>query len=209
MKTLLSFKKKLFAGICLFTLQACGNQSYITEHVQDFRIFPETNDSLVLESLNILTDEYNDDIGFEAITLVTEKNDANSFIRFPLGLRSNENKLGLGQWITVTTEEGREILPSSRILTRSVLYAMEIDFDYQNFRDKAERVRNENDEKAWSHLYHLFCHEVGHGLQMNHNESKASIMYPSIPENSRPNLGYDQYFSEARRFFERSMANAQ
>lgn len=205
MMDLFYFRKKIVGCLCLLALQACGNQSYMTEHIQDFRIFPETNDRVILQSVDTLIDQYNDDMGFNAISMVRTREDANSFMRFPFGLRSSENKLGLGQWITVTTEEGRELLPSRRTLTRSVLYSMEIDFDFENFREKSQRIINGNDDNAWAHLYHLFCHEIGHGLQMNHEEDKGSVMYPSIPENSRPNISYKRYFSEARRFFERSV----
>lgn len=195
-------KHSLFV-FSILLIAACGNQSYVTEHIVDFRIFPDTQDPIVLDSLELLTEQYNDEIGFTAINLVYDKDEANSFINFPVGLRSSENKLGLGQWITVTTAEGRDILPSKRVLTRSVIYAMEIDFDFQNFRDKSLRSLHNNDEKAWAHLYHLYCHEIGHGLQMNHEDVKSSVMYPSIPEQSRPNVAYDKYFQNARKFFER------
>lgn len=201
----LSFSIKLSTVFtALLSLNACGTQTYVTEHIQDFMVFPETKDGVILETLELLNHQYNDEIGFQAITLVNDESEANSFIRFPFGLRNSENKLGLGQWITVTTEEGREILPSRRVLTRSVMYSMEIDFDYQNFRDKSQRFLSKNDGRAWAHLYHLYCHEIGHGLQMIHEPSKDSVMYPSIPEGSRSNVNYDRYFNSARQFFNRS-----
>ena len=44
-------------------------------------------------------------------------------------------------------------------------------------------IRGNLDSDNYQHLYHLFCHEVGHGLQMDHDEDQGSIMYKSIPDN--------------------------
>ena len=54
----------------------------------------------------------------------------------------------------------------------------------------------------YQHLYHLFCHEVGHGLQMDHDDEKQSIMYKSIPDSYAFQPEYDYFFDEARLFFE-------
>ena len=177
------------------------SSDYVTQHVQDYKIYPETRDAVLLDSVEYLSDYYNDSMGFEAIQLVYEREEANSFIRFPIGLKNSDNKLGLGQWITVTSQEARSLNTSNNVMTKVVRYSMELDFDYQNFREKSINYLVKRDRGALAHLYHLFCHEVGHGLQMDHTQQVFDVMYPSIPERSRPGIDYQSYFTEARNFF--------
>ena len=186
----------------LYLAQACGAK-YETNHVQDYKLFIETDDDDLLETVQILSEEYNDDFGSDVLSIVGSRDEANSFIRFRSGLRRSENKLGLGQWITVTTEEGPDLLPRRDVLDRTVVYSMEIDFDLENFQSKSDG-RFDHQSPNWKHLYHLFCHEVGHGFQMLHSNERLDVMFPSIPEASLKDLQYDEYFERARAFFQRS-----
>ena len=79
---------------------------------------------------------------------------------------------------------------------------MEIDLDFDNFKEKTDSRFAQN-SADWNHLYHLFCHEIGHGLQMGHDASTSSVMYSTIPQASRPQVDYEDYFLRARRFFMR------
>ncbi|NRA65584.1 MAG: hypothetical protein HRU19_13940 [Pseudobacteriovorax sp.] len=189
----------LFSVLSLFNL-ACG--SYETVHIKDYKVFVETDSYELRETIDSLTAQYNDDFGGEALEIVDDREEANSYIRFIDGLKSEENKLGLGQWITVTANEGQDIASGgSGNLERTVVYSMELDFDLENFESKQIK-RDDKDSGEWRHLYHLFCHEVGHGLQMDHEASLDSVMYRSIPENSRDFVNYDKYFMNARNFFQ-------
>ena len=179
---------------------ACG--SYTTVNVKDYKIFVETDDNDLQETIDQLTEQYNDEFGGEALEIVTDYEEANSYIRFISGLRSNQNKLGLGQWITITANEGQDIFPgASENLERTIVYSMELDFDLENFKSKMA-MKDDPESGEWRHLYHLFCHEVGHGLQMDHDDHRESVMYRSIPDSSRPNIDYDNYFTKARKFFQ-------
>ncbi len=179
---------------------ACG--SYQTVHVKDFKIFVETDSSQVREAVVYLADQYNDEFGAEALKLVDERENANSHIRFVSGLRERQNKLGLGQWVTITAQEGRDLIPiGNNDLEKTVVHSMEIDFDLENFTEKMKKI-DAPGSGEWRHLYHLFCHEVGHGLQMDHEDSIHSVMYRSIPDNSRPHVDYESYFTKARLFFQ-------
>ena len=185
----------------LFTsfVVSCG--SYKTVYVKDFRVFIETDSNDLRDTVETLTLSYNDEFGGEALTLVDDKEDANSYIRFISGLRATKDKLGLGQWITVTAHEGQDVIAGGgKSLERTVVHSMELDFDLENFTAK-QNGKFDRSSGEWKHLYHLFCHEVGHGLQMEHDEHKQSVMYKSIPEKSRNNLDYDGYFNAARSFF--------
>ena len=78
---------------------------------------------------------------------------------------------------------------------------MQLEFDYENFKAKSFDILNQNDESDnFQHLYHLFCHEVGHGLQMEHDDEKHSIMYKSIPDSYVFQPEYEYFFSKARLF---------
>lgn len=192
-------------SLCIFAffsqlLGACGS-SYETVHVKDYRVFVETGSFEIQDTINELTISYNDEFGAEALTLVDDEEDANSYIRFISGLRATKNKLGLGQWITVTAHEGQDVIAGgSKSLEKTIVHTMELDFDLENFEQK-QAGKQDRSSGDWKHLYHLFCHEVGHGLQMGHDEHKQSVMYPSIPEQSRNNLDYVSYFDRARAFF--------
>ena len=73
-------------------------------------------------------------------------------------------------------------------------------FDLENFKRKT-RGRFDKGSVEWRHLYHLFCHEVGHGLQMDHDGNPRSVMYSKISQQSRDDLDYEDYFTKAREFF--------
>lgn len=179
---------------------SCGQ--YTTKNIRDYNIFVESDDEEIQDTIRVLTEEFNEQFGGEAITIVDTVEESNSSIGFIRGLKARENKLGLGQWITVTSEEGQDLLPSSnrQKLEKTVIFSMEIDFDLENFRDKMGS-RESKEGGDWNHLYHLFCHEVGHGLQMGHEGNIRSVMYKSIPDQSRIGVDYDRFFEKARDFF--------
>ena len=195
------FKVNCLSFLLLSFLQvSCGE--YTTNYVKDYNIFVQSEDDEINDTIRALADQYNNDFGAEAISIVDDEDDSNSRIGFISGLKSRENKLGLGQWITMTSEEGRDLVPSASgsNLQKTVVYSMELAFDLQNFRQKmsSRETRSGGD---WNHLYHLFCHEVGHGLQMRHQNNIKSVMYRSIPDQSREGVDYDDYFDMARAFF--------
>lgn len=194
---------RVFPGIAIVFLSiwnvSCG--TYTTTHVKDFAIYVESDDDDINETIRVLADEYNEDFGGEAITIVDSEDESNSSIGFISGLKSRENKLGLGQWITVTSQEGQNLVGSTDTeLEKTIVYSMELDFDLQNFESKMDSRDNKSDGD-WRHLYHLFCHEVGHGLQMVHEANRLSVMYKSIPDQSRRGVDYAGYFENARNFF--------
>ncbi|MFW7377559.1 MAG: hypothetical protein ACOH5I_01970 [Oligoflexus sp.] len=191
------FVKLLGFSLSLFLLFACGKQDYVVEHVKDFRFHIETEDEDILQAINLIVDTYNDEMGFDIISLAESEHDANSSVSFLHGIRAENNILGYGHWKTVVTEEGKDFIPSKKKLRRSIHYSMDLEFDFDNFKEKSQDIHDHN-SGAWAHLYHLFSHEVGHGLQMTHEDNITSVMYMSIPDNSRPDVDYPAYFSNVR-----------
>lgn len=200
MKTFLFFSKTLFLTLIL---NACGS-NVVTVNKKDYRIFVYTDSEQVRETIDELTATYNDEIGIEAIKIVDNSLDSNSSIQFISGLRSSEKKIGLGQWVTRTSFDKQNLFPNihASTPTRVVHYSMKLKFDLENFSKKMTS-RDDKSSGPWRHLYHLFCHEVGHGLKLGHDENEInSVMYPSIPENSRQNVDYNTYFNQARAFLD-------
>ena len=197
-----SYRRFLSYLFSLSLLTSCS-VNYDKEVEKDYRIFVDTNDTVLLQSVAMLADRFNQDLGLDALQIVNSAAEANSTISFTEGLRAKEQKLGLGQWILTTVSEGRELFPSNRPLKKTLIYSMELDFDLDNFKVKSmDVIRGNLDSDNYQHLYHLFCHEVGHGLQMDHDEDQGSIMYKSIPDNYAFEPEYDYFFDEARLFFE-------
>lgn len=186
---------------------ACGKTRYVTEHVQEFRVYTAVADQDMREAVSFLIDSFNDEVGIEAIISVDRLEDSNSTISFKKGLRDDGEKLGYGQWKTWTTLDEDGFVLSQRTVTKTINYSMDLVFDFTNFQSKiANPDRTSGD---WSHVYHLFCHEVGHGLQMTHDADINSVMYETIPEASRPSVDYVEFFKQARSFFEKSARDNQ
>jgi hypothetical protein len=199
MKLYLSF----LSNFLILSLIISCSVSYENEVEKDYRIFVDTKDEVLLESIKILADRFNRDLGVDALQIVGSNKEANSKISFTQGLRADKQKLGLGQWILTTVSEGRELFPSDKPLKKTLIYSMQLDFDFDNFKVKSSDVIGGNvNSDNYQHLYHLFCHEVGHGLQMDHDDEQQSIMYKSIPDSYAFQPEYDYFFDEARLFFE-------
>ncbi len=184
----------------LVFLFAC--QEYHVVTVKDFRVYAETQDPDLQNAIKILAKRYNKDMGSQALTIVDQPEDSNSRIRFVRGLHNDGHKLGLGKWITTKKQQSTLTLKGEKN-TETVAYAMEIEFDQENFETKLAALENSGSDEA-QHLYHLFCHEIGHGLQMEHSPEHANVMYPTIPDKPIRYVDYKAYFSRARSFLSKS-----
>ena len=191
-----------FLYILPLILASCS-VSYEEDVQKNYKLYVATQNQDLKESIRILSDRFNSDLGFDALEIVDSEKEANSTVSFVSGLRREQGKLGLGQWVLTTVNEGREIFPSNRPLRKTLIYSMNLEFDEENFLRKASSILQDRDDTDnYQHLYHLFCHEVGHGLQMDHDDERDSVMYKSIPDSYAFQPEYDFFFSEARLFFE-------
>jgi predicted Zn-dependent protease len=180
----------------LFVLSAC--QEYQVVAVKDFRIYAETQDPALKKAIKTLAQRYNKDMSSQTLTIVDREEDSNSRIRFTSGLHDSGHKLGLGKWITTTQRKSTLTIKGEKN-TQTVAYAMDIEFDLENFKSKVDSLNDSTSEEA-QHLYHLFCHEIGHGLQMDHSPENSSVMYPTIPDRPIRYVDYKAYFNRARSF---------
>jgi hypothetical protein len=186
--------------ISLFFITAC--QDYKVIAVKDFRIYADTKDPILQRSIETLAARYNQEMGSKVLTIVRDPSASNSKISFKNDLPGDGHTLGLGQWIT-TSQESSQLSIMGETNTSTVAYAMEIEFDLENFRTKAPYLDQATSDQAL-HLYHLFCHEIGHGLQLDHSDSIQSVMYKKIPDRPTRYIDYKSYFKEVRAFMSRN-----
>ena len=194
------YLKRFFLLVLVYViLPACGQQSVV--HVREFKIYTNTQDPELKETVEQLVNQYNSDMGGEVLVIVDSPEEANSSINFSKGMLSSEHRLGHGQWTTQTENKQAGIIEKSLNSEEVIInYSMHMTFDLDNFRSKAQG-RFQAFSTNWRHLYHLFCHEVGHGLQMDHNNQEDDVMFAKISQNSRSDLDYESYFARARTFF--------
>jgi hypothetical protein len=190
------FGRTLTLLFALFFFSAC--QEYHVVAVKDFRIYTDTKNPELKKAIRILAQRYNKDMGSRTLTIVDREEDSNSRIRFTSGLHDNGHKLGLGKWITTTNQKSTLTLKGEKN-TQTVAYAMDIEFDQENFEAKVAFLNDSSSEEA-QHLYHLFCHEIGHGLQMDHSPENSNVMFPTIPDKPTRFVDYKAYFNRARSF---------
>ena len=94
--------------------------------------------------------------------------------------------VGWGQWISeIRAENPLTKLPGEKA-KRTIAYSMRVEFDAEYMR------RNDLYGKQ-----KLFFHEVGHGLEMDHNPTDAAdVMYPDVVGEK----DFDQYFNRVRQY---------
>lgn len=181
----------------LFSFSALACRESHVEELKNFRIFVETDEVSLEHSVQILIDDYNRQLGFDALSIVDRIEDSTSRIRFHKGLINDGRKLGLGQWTAMHRYSVEGTFKQSQKTT--IEYGMDVIFDLDNFQSKAAHVQDP-DSDQYKHLFHLFCHEVGHGMQMDHVHDEESVMFPSIAEKGSRPVDYPDYFQDIHVF---------
>ena len=192
-------KRGLFFFVVAMSLFAC-RESRVNQ-IKSFYLFVETDQQNIKNSVEILIQAYNEKLGFEALTVSERMQDSNSVIHFRKGLIKDGKKLGLGKWLMTKSINTSGLLDKTD--TTTIDFGMDIIFDLENFNKKIEAIDDMNSEE-YKHLFHLFCHEIGHGMQMDHSADISSVMYPSIPDVQKKAPNFDQYFTYIRAFLGRS-----
>ena len=165
----------IFIANLIVGMVACGGSSEEVD-VKEYRISVSDQRPDVQSAFSYLVDSFNNDVGFDALTLAQEDDAANSFVTVTKGLEERDGKVGWGQWIRVTEVEGGAsgfIGGGGRKVYR---YSMKLEFD-EEYISTRWSSRSDSDEYE---LRKLFYHEVGHGLQMNHVTDSSDIMYYDI-----------------------------
>ncbi len=190
--------------ILLFSLGSFACRQEKTVESRNFRIFVATDDPALKETIERLTKHYNQGMAGKALNLVDSETESNSVISFQDDLRMDGHKLGTGQSIQATRPSKASNLPGETV-TYHVDYGMRIIFDEGNFLSKAPKSTDQSSNEA-KHLFHLFCHEIGHGMEMDHDDNKLSVMYPTIPEKPTREIDFKAYFERASNFLGKAPA---
>lgn len=184
--------------LTLFSLSALACRESHVEEVKSFRFYVETDTPSLKYSIQILVRDYNRQLGYDALSVVDKEEDSTSQIRFRKGLINDGRKLGLGQWTTLQKQSVSGAFRQSQ--TTTIEYGMDLIFDMDNFLSKSAYIQDP-DSDGYKHLFHLFAHEVGHGMQMDHvHDDEESVMYPSIAEKGSRPVDYSAYFQSIREF---------
>lgn len=165
-----------FVLLALF-LPACGGGNYETTKVKKYSLAILNQPADVQSEFQRLIDEFNDYTGFDVLSYASSPDAANSSVILTEGLREKTGgKVGLGQWLSETKSDGPISAPGSRP-QREVSYSMRLEFDAAYIRtnighkDRAKIIDNQK----------LFFHEVGHGLELNHDDtSTRNVMHSNI-----------------------------
>ncbi|WP_141734521.1 matrixin family metalloprotease [Oligoflexus tunisiensis] len=199
--------KRLLSFILVSFFALACRESHV-EEVKNFRIFVETDTPALKYSVQILVADYNRHVGFTALSVVDKKEDSTSTIHFQKDLADDGRKLGLGQWTALQKQTVAGQFNQTETMT--IEYGMELIFDLDNFLEKAAYIQDPESE-GYQHLFHLFCHEVGHGMQMDHTHTEGSVMFPSISIHGSDAVDFDDYFRSVRAFLDdpTSMVSAQ
>lgn len=188
---------RVLAVVSCFSLIAC--KEYKVKEVKDFRLYVNSGDTELKAAIVELAAQYNKDVGANALTVVDNKAEANSNISFVENLSDDGgSKLGLGQWIT-TEQEKNNLSATGAQKQITVYHSMALEFDAANFEGKLKGMTDKSSDE-YKHLYHLFCHEVGHGMQLNHSEDKNNVMYKSIPDHYTRTIDFAAYFAYVRSY---------
>lgn len=171
---------------------ACG-ASYDTEKVKDYRMAVLSDDPKVKAEFANLIEDFNEHAKMRVLTYVADAKDANSAIILTQGLQQRDGKVGWGQWMSNTDSDNPVVTMPGQKAKRTVEFSMRVEFDADYIKS---RMVNE-DAKKLTEKQKLFFHEVGHGLEMDHNEKdKSDLMFPDISGEK----DFERFFSGVRRY---------
>jgi len=183
---------RLFLGLPLF-FSACG---YKNVEIRDYWVYLDTDDASIAKETRRLVYYYNQEIGLEALKITDKKENANSAMIWTSHLSDAGGKIGYGRWESRTEQDSKFISVLGQRPTRTVNYSMDVEFDREFF---VERMSQAKTSAQWQELFVLFCHEVGHGLTLEHDPDPKNVMYKYIE--GADGVKFTEYFSRARGFF--------
>lgn len=175
---------------------ACGS-SYETTKVKNYKLALVQGETVFRDEFRYLVSAFNQKAGMEVLEFVDDADDGNSPIILTKGLkaRTADNNVGFGQWLSESKSDNPMTTTPGKKPERTVTYTMRLEFDWDYFND----TRGNSDPKNAYKKEKLFFHEVGHGLEMSHDESDMhSVMYPDVGKGD--DKDFDAFFERVRNY---------
>ena len=191
-------RKFMLLVIAAIVLSLVGCGDYQTSYSKSYSMYFDTQDQKVINETYRLVRIFNEKLGRNALLATRDHKAANSYVKFTRGLRNDDGKLGYGKWETSMYQEPDFRRIEGRTLERTITYSMQLEYDEGFY---AERVGADLESEEWQELFLLFCHEVGHGMQMDHHPDEKNVMYYLI--NGADGIKFDEYFAQVRAFLDR------
>ncbi len=178
--------------ILLFQINSCKSRVKETE-VRQYKLGMQDNNSKYVKAFEKLVKQFNQSLDNNILTFTNNPGEINSTITITKGLNDKTGKIGYGQWIEETKDEGISGIFNDGKIEREKVYTMALEFDEQYIETRVIK----NDTQSWYDLEKAFTHEAGHGLGYGHVNTQSHIMYPEISGAKDLN----GFFSEIRRDF--------
>lgn len=188
-----NFLWHLFWYVSITTIATSCGSAYKVEKFKSYRLFLVEPHPDLEPEFRILIDEFNVQAGQKVLTYAKDAEDANSAIVVTSGLKNaTAGKVGLGQWLAESRTSDNSFSIDGSSSKQKVFYSMRIEFDLEYFMTRLGHDPTKQYDKQ-----KLFFHEVGHGLEMNHNyKNTDDLMYPDI--SGKKDFNY--FFQEVRKY---------
>ena len=160
---------------CLTLAVGCAGE-YEDVDIKEYRLAVEGSNQQHKTIFEELVHRFNEQSGFEALKYTYHQDEANSLIQVTPGLDDYDGKIGWGQWIRETFVDSPTVRFRGETPRREKRYSMHLEFDQEYVVTRHLR-RQSSDELD---LLKLFAHEVGHGMEMEHEINPRSVMYHDI-----------------------------
>jgi len=188
--SLLSLLTGLLVG---FFMVGCA-APYNVVKVKQYHLAITQGDTSFNSTFQALVNDFNAAAGSTVLTFETDASQANCSIAVVKGLVTENadglgtGKVGLGQWVTQTKADSPMLTVPGEHPTETVYYSMNVQFD-QDYLSNSDHYG----------LQKLFYHEVGHGLELEHDTKNIhSVMYPDVGVGDTKD--FDSYFAYVRNY---------
>ena len=178
-------------------LHGCG-QSYKIVKVKNYHLALVAGDSSNISVLKSLINRFNQDAGMQVLhfdndtTLVNSPVEVTQGIDYPGGA-PGQVTVGLGAFYTKVVSEDESVRLLGRKPKATMYYGMKLTFDQETITSSLEISP-----------YRLFCHEVGHGLELDHDSTDVhGVMYPNLLED--PETDFSSFFLYVKNYVKDSV----
>lgn len=190
----------LLAALFTQMLASCSSSETSDDkiaEVKDYVLRIENGSPEINAEFRRLIADFNSRACIVALRLTDDPEEANSTITLKDIEDSEKDKIGYGQW-KVRTSYADGLSDNYNVesyMTKHYSMNLEFDIKYVTARMGSEKPQDREDMQV------LSFHEIGHGLQMDHENNPFSIMYPTVG-GKKDLASSGNFFSRVRAFFD-------